>query len=683
MAMYREFRGMSYIDFPSEYCLVDIETTGLDLYSDEIIEIGAIKYSDHEITGQFQTLVQPSVRDGNFVNDFITALTGITSEMLYGAPQTNIAIRNFADFLGDSVIVGYNVSFDVNFLYDNYMMHLQRPLTNNFIDVLRIVRRLCADLPSRDIDSVMRHFEISSDNRHRAIGDCIATQLIYEKLQEEALKHYATLQEFGNTFKTYAKKQNMGKTADEKILDGWKQELYACSSVYKAFRFFERLRLTKIELIKLAEYLNVAIYRYANKAEIIQKLVYATVGEKLKNDPVRKRNIEKYKRDTANHGIVFKLSVECNRECGCVMSECQRCGKPVHEGHMLCHECRWKEQWFETVLNSPEVADRLQRSYSTHILSFDIEKPEAIFSSSTDKNRTTYITDIESCTCRDFEINRRKIPCKHILRLAAELGLIRNECLNRTQNILQNLSDELSNEYLTILRFIIRGRKICIKRLESEGEKGSKRLNAYYEFRDEAREIKQYKFKDENDELLDQLIELGMIDTVEKDKTISVRLPDDMTLNNAERILEIYGEKLPSLVHKTALNPLKTLTEIEMYGRRSEEILRACDAIDTPEWAYRVPRCFNDALDIKLMLRTKNFVEYYAWTQGINFAFDVGDVIYRDNVLYEKGTPALQVIAATSAAESYPGEVTYMNFEVGGKETKTQRDFVRMLIGQK
>ena len=366
------------------------------------------------------------------------------------------------------------------------------------------------------------------------------------------------------------------------------------------------------------------------------------------------------------------------------MNVCKLCGKPVNEGYILCHECRWKERWLESVLNSPEVADRFQRSHSTHILSFDPEKPEAIFGSSTDRNRTTYITDIESCTCRDFEINRREIPCKHILRLGAELGLIRAEGaegVNRTQTILQTLSDELADKYLTILRFIIRGRNICIKRLESESVNDIDKLRAYHAFIGESREIKQYKYKDEKDELLDRLIELGMIEAVEKDKTINVRLPDDMTLDKAEGILEIYGEKLPSLVHKVTLNPLKVITEIEISGRRSEEILRSSDAIDTPEWAYRVPRSFNDALDIKLLLRTKNYVEYYAWTQGVNFAFDVGDVIYRDNTSYEKGTPALQVISAANATECYPGEVTYKNFESGEEKTTTQRDFVRMLIG--
>ena len=199
----REFRGLSYVDFPSEYCLVDIETTGLTPGEDSIIEIGAIKYSNAALDEQFQTLVQPPAHDGNFVDSFISSLTGITNEMLAIAPDTRNALLAFSEFLGDSIIVGYNVSFDVNFLYDDYIKHLQRPLTNNFVDILRLSRRLCSDLPSRDLDSMLAHFNLKIDNRHRAIGDCIAAQLVYDKLQFEVLKTYSSLEEFSKSFKAY------------------------------------------------------------------------------------------------------------------------------------------------------------------------------------------------------------------------------------------------------------------------------------------------------------------------------------------------------------------------------------------------------------------------------------------------------------------------------------------------
>lgn len=275
----REFRGLSYVDFPPDYCLVDIETTGLGLYDSDIIEIGAVKYSGRKPAGQFQTLIQPPRRNGVFVDEFIAGLTGITNEMLSDAPKTYRAVKDFAEFLGDSVIVGYNVSFDVNFLYDSFMKYLKRQLTNNFIDVLRISRRLCADLPSRDIDSVLEHFGLKVGNRHRAIGDCIATQLIYERLQEEALRHYGLLEDFSNTFKAYAPKKLKRITGE--MFTEWKTQLYGCKSVKSAFKTLEKLRLTAGELRKFAEYIGVSIHKYAGKNDIITALVYRMVDDKL------------------------------------------------------------------------------------------------------------------------------------------------------------------------------------------------------------------------------------------------------------------------------------------------------------------------------------------------------------------------------------------------------------------
>ncbi|MBQ4430126.1 MAG: 3'-5' exonuclease [Synergistaceae bacterium] len=275
----REFRGLSYVDFPSDYCLVDIETTGLGLYDSDIIEIGAVKYSGGKPAGQFQTLIQPPRRDGVFVDEFIVGLTGITNEMLSDAPRTSSAIKGFADFLGDSVIVGYNVSFDVNFLYDSFMKHLKRPLTNNFIDVLRISRRLCAELPSRDIDSVLEHFGLEVEGRHRAIGDCIATQLIYERLQEEALRNYGALEDFSKTFKACSVRKPKRITCE--TFAEWRTQLYGCKSVKNAFRSLEKLRLTAVELRKFAEYVGVSVHKYAGKNDIITALVYRMIDDKL------------------------------------------------------------------------------------------------------------------------------------------------------------------------------------------------------------------------------------------------------------------------------------------------------------------------------------------------------------------------------------------------------------------
>ena len=433
MILDRKFRGISYVDFPSEYCLVDIETTGRDFYHDEIIEIGAIKCSCGQTMRQFQTLVQPPIREGVFVCSFIENLTGITNKMLSDAPLPCVAIKDFVEFLGDSIIVGYNVSFDVNFLYDCCIKHLQRPLTNNFIDILRIAKRLCTDLPRRDLDSVMNHFGLKVDNRHRAIGDCLVAELVYERLQKEALSHCETLQDFGKTFKMYANRQPKQLMND--VLEEWKQELYSCPSVYKAFKFLDKLNLKKNQLTEFADYLGIDLYKYADKTEITRRLVYATVGEKIKDDPVRKRNIEKYKRDTANNDVTFTLSFadkETNAEKiegNVAMSVCEKCGKKFEGNGVYCDFCQWHMKWSESLLNSPDLASRRKRSHDVKILSLNPEVPEATFLGSKPKDSEclTYHTTLAECTCVDFIRGGGSRPCKHIFRLAEELGLFQNE----------------------------------------------------------------------------------------------------------------------------------------------------------------------------------------------------------------------------------------------------------------
>ena len=181
----RPERGKSIIAFPSSYVIVDIETTGFSSTVDKFI-----------------SLVQPPTRnDGIFVDEFTTALTGITNDMLANAQQTGEVIRNFAKYLGQEIIVGYNVSFDVNFLYDNFVKQLGKPLTNNFIDVMRFSRKLYPEMASHRLQDMITKFGLVNDNAHRAYSDAKVTQECYSIMKEEALKQFQTEQEFAKSFR--------------------------------------------------------------------------------------------------------------------------------------------------------------------------------------------------------------------------------------------------------------------------------------------------------------------------------------------------------------------------------------------------------------------------------------------------------------------------------------------------
>lgn len=199
----RKHRGNSLIEFPDKYCVVDIETTGLKPEYAEIIELGAVMYEHGVETGRFSSLIKPRrlQPEGVYVNAFISDLTGITDEMLKDAPDIESVLPEFESFLGGAYIMGYNVSFDVNFIYDNFTRYLNKPLKNDFIDVLRLARKVLRDMPRHGLKNITDYYGIDHTNAHRAVADCIATQQCYLRLKEDILKEYGDLEVFKKVFK--------------------------------------------------------------------------------------------------------------------------------------------------------------------------------------------------------------------------------------------------------------------------------------------------------------------------------------------------------------------------------------------------------------------------------------------------------------------------------------------------
>ena len=138
----RDQKGKSLLEFPTSYVAIDIETTGLDPHFDEIIELAAIRIQDGIETDRFQSLVNPECE----INEFIEDLTGITNAMLAEAPTLETALPQFLAFVGKEVVVGHNVNFDINFLYDRAENLNLGPFSNDFVDTMRISRKLYPDL---------------------------------------------------------------------------------------------------------------------------------------------------------------------------------------------------------------------------------------------------------------------------------------------------------------------------------------------------------------------------------------------------------------------------------------------------------------------------------------------------------------------------------------------------------
>lgn len=206
----REEKGIGLIDFPNDYVVIDIETTGFDPNYDEIIEISAIKVEENNIIDSFTTLVNP--KDG--IDSYIEELTGISNEMLSTAPKLEDILKNFDYFVGDSIMVGHNVNFDINFLYDNYMQILGKPLKNDFVDTLRLARKLLPELKHHRLDDLTEYFNRTNRDYHRALNDCELTNQILNDLKNEMLKKYENIEEFKKSFQRHYKNHDKLKAKD-------------------------------------------------------------------------------------------------------------------------------------------------------------------------------------------------------------------------------------------------------------------------------------------------------------------------------------------------------------------------------------------------------------------------------------------------------------------------------------
>ena len=158
----RPGQGERRICLPRDYTVVDTETTGLSTESCGLIEVSALRVRGGQVVGEFSTLIRPPwrqvLRDGEwregYVDDFIQGLTGITDEMLEGAPLPIEALPLVRDFLGEDLLLGHNVGFDAAFLYDSFQKYLNCPLKNDTLDHLTISRKLLPDLPHHRLGDV-------------------------------------------------------------------------------------------------------------------------------------------------------------------------------------------------------------------------------------------------------------------------------------------------------------------------------------------------------------------------------------------------------------------------------------------------------------------------------------------------------------------------------------------------
>lgn len=162
--------------FCDDYTIIDIETTGLSRYDDEIIEISAVRVRDNQVTDCFDRFVKPH----NEISSFITQLTGISNETVANSPDITDVIPDFLNFVGDDIVAGHNVNFDIGFI-KNYC-----DFSKEYIDTMYMSRAILPELKRFRLSDVAGFFNIDYSKAHRSSEDCLITFQCINHLRNKA-----------------------------------------------------------------------------------------------------------------------------------------------------------------------------------------------------------------------------------------------------------------------------------------------------------------------------------------------------------------------------------------------------------------------------------------------------------------------------------------------------------------
>ena len=170
--------GETDASLDADFICFDLETTGLSPKSERITEIGAVRIHNGEITEQFNTFVDPEKP----IPPKITELTGITDEMVQGAPKEAEAVQSFFDFCGsDAILVAHNANFDTSFLRAVCARQgMEFPYV--YIDTVAMCRAMLTDIKNCKLDTVAKYLKLKPFNHHRACDDAAVLGEIFLNL---------------------------------------------------------------------------------------------------------------------------------------------------------------------------------------------------------------------------------------------------------------------------------------------------------------------------------------------------------------------------------------------------------------------------------------------------------------------------------------------------------------------
>ena len=164
------------------FVCLDCETTGLDAVQDRIIEVAVVRFTVDGILEEFETLVNPEYP----ISEDSQAIHHITADMVKDKPLIQDLLPKILNIIGDHIIVGHGVGFDIQLLANAAARHNipSNIHLNRFLDTLRMARYY-GQSPVNSLEKLRSHFNIPAIGAHRAMGDVMVNVEVFKSLAKD------------------------------------------------------------------------------------------------------------------------------------------------------------------------------------------------------------------------------------------------------------------------------------------------------------------------------------------------------------------------------------------------------------------------------------------------------------------------------------------------------------------
>lgn len=183
----------------TRFVVLDTETTGFDYNNDRILCIGAVVLQNNTISIQdsFEIYIEQEL-----YNKASAQIHGILRDFILNHPKESEALEQFLTFLGDSIIIAHHTKFDVTMINNALERNGFSKLKNKTLDTAELYKKSLLVSPILErkdhysLDDLAEKFDISTKDRHTALGDAYITAIAFLKILEKMRKKKEiTLQE--------------------------------------------------------------------------------------------------------------------------------------------------------------------------------------------------------------------------------------------------------------------------------------------------------------------------------------------------------------------------------------------------------------------------------------------------------------------------------------------------------